>query len=180
MRRSRTVLALVLLPMSLVAAACTPSSPSSVRTVESVDVARYLGTWYEIASVKQFFSVGLVNSRAEYSLRPDGSILVRNSGRYGANGPESVVIGSAYPVDSTNARLNVSFSGTNTRTPPGNYWVVALDEDYRWAVVSDPTGQSLFVLSRDRRPDPGLLPDLLARARAAGVNTANVTPTPQV
>ena len=127
---------------------CAPMPAPVTTTVESVDLVRYLGTWYELGSVKQFFSVGLVNTTAEYSLLPSGNVKVVNTGRYfSAAGPQSQVVGSAVPVDSSNARLNVSFSGSNSATPPGNYWIVDLDPDYQWAIVSDATGKSGFILS---------------------------------
>lgn len=107
-------------------------------------------------------------------------IGVFNSGRYFfKDGPLSTITGTAVPVDATNAKLNVSFTGSNSPQPPGNYWVVALDPNYQWAVVSDPTGVSCFILSRTSTMDPALKADLLARAAAAGVNIANVTDTPQ-
>lgn len=178
---SRLRLLAVALGAVLAAAACAPMGPPRTSTVESVDVERYLGTWYELGSVKQFFSVGLVNTKAEYSLRPDGLIRVENSGNYFfAGGPESRIVGSAAPVDDSNARLNVTFVGTAQPTPPGNYWIVDLDEDYRWAIVSDPSGESGFILSRERQVSPELYQELVDRAAAKGVNTANLTPTPQV
>lgn len=163
-------------------AACAPMAPGQggPTTVESVDVNRYLGTWYELGSVKQFFSVGLVNTKAVYSLRPDGNIRVQNSGNYFFdNGPLSSIVGSAVPVDSSNARLNVSFTGSNSGTGPGNYWIVDLDPDYQWAIVTDPTGTSGFILSRTRSVSPEFYQELVQRAAAKGVNTANLTPTPQ-
>ena len=169
----------LLVPVVLAQAACTMSPPVTT-TVPSVDVSRYLGTWYEVGSVKQFFSAGLVNTTANYSLLPDGSIRVENSGNYfAANGPESRIVGSAVPVDATNARLNVSFSGFNSADPPGNYWVVDLDPDYRWAVVSDPTGASAFLLSRTKTVSPTLYQELLDRAAAKGVQIGGITPTEQ-
>ena len=167
----------------LVAAACAPmpTAPPVTSTVESVDVNRYLGTWYEQGSVKQFFSVGLVNSKAEYSLRADGNIKVVNTGNYFfANGPTARVIGSAFPVDASNARLNVSFSGSNSTQGPGNYWIVDLDDDYRWAIVSDPTGSSGFILTRDRNVSAEFYDELVQRAAAKGVSTSALTVTPQV
>ncbi|MDY6999577.1 MAG: lipocalin family protein, partial [Actinomycetota bacterium] len=116
-----------------------------------VDVDRYLGTWYEVGSVKQFFSIGLVNTTAEYSLNPDDSIRVVNSGNYFFNnGPLSRIVGAALPVNADNNKLNVSFFGPVSANPPGNYWIVDLDPDYEWAIVSDPTGFSGFLLSRTR------------------------------
>lgn len=178
--RRAPLLTLVAL-VAAAAVACAPMAPPRTTTVEQVDVERYLGTWYEVGSVKQFFSVGLVNTTADYSLRDDGLIRVENRGRYFAPfGPESRIVGSAAPVDETNARLNVSFVGTATPTAPGNYWIVDLDEDYRWAIVSDPTGQSGFLLSRERTVSDELYAELVQRARDAGVNTANLTRTPQL
>ncbi len=167
--------------VATVAVACAPMTPPRTSTVDQVDVERYLGTWYEVGSIKQFFSIGLVNTKAEYSLRSDGLIRVENSGRYFAPfGPESRIVGSAAPVDESNARLNVSFAGTATPTPPGNYWIVDLDDDYQWAIVSDPTGQSGFLLTRERSVSDELYAELVQRARDAGVNTGNLTRTPQL
>lgn len=164
----------------VVGAACSSPSSAAVTTVDSIDVARYLGRWYDVASVKQFFSVGLVNITAEYSLRPDGNIQVRNTGFYGGpTGLKSQIVGSAFPVDASNARLNVSFTGSNTSNGPGNYWVVDIDPDYQWAIVSDPTGQSCFFLTRTPDLSDETYADLRARAAARGVNLTNLTRTPQ-
>jgi lipocalin len=173
----------VLCALALTAVACAMPPPLTpvTSTVGSVDVDRYVGTWYEVGSVKQFFSIGLVNTRADYSLRPDGTIRVENSGRYfTADGFESRIVGTAVPVDASNARLNVSFTGSASATPPGNYWIVDLDPDYQWAIVSDPTGLSGFLLTRSRTISEELYAELVQRAGDAGVNVSNLTPTPQL
>ncbi len=175
----RSLRVLLVAPFALVLLACT-AIPPATSTVPSVDVERYLGTWYEVGSVKQFFSIGLVNSKAQYSLNPDGSIRVENSGNYfTADGPESRIVGSAVPVDDSNARLNVSFTGAASADPPGNYWIVDLDPDYEWAIVSDPTGYSGFFLSGTTTVSPALYQELLDRAAAKGVQVGNITPTEQ-
>ncbi|CAA0134485.1 Outer membrane lipoprotein Blc [Mycolicibacterium vanbaalenii] len=144
-----------------------------------VDIDRYLGTWYEVGSVKQFFSIGLVNTTAVYSPNPDGSIKVENSGNYFFNnGPQSTITGVALPVDSTNNKLSVRFFGSASANPPGNYWIVDLDPDYQWAVVSDPTGFSGFLLSRTRTVSDALYQELLDRASVKGVK-GRITPTRQ-
>ncbi|MDX1888223.1 lipocalin family protein [Mycolicibacterium sp. 050158] len=135
-----------------------------------VDLQRYLGTWYEVGSVRQFFSIGLVNTTAVYSLDPDGSIRVENSGNYFFdNGPLSTIVGTALPVDSTNDKLNVTFFGPPSAAPPGNYWIVDLAPDYSWAIVSDPSGLTGFLLSRTRTVSSGLSQELLNRASVKGV-----------
>ncbi|TRW88042.1 lipocalin family protein [Mycolicibacterium sp. 018/SC-01/001] len=144
-----------------------------------VDVNSYLGTWYEVGSVKQFFSIGLVNTKAVYGLDPDDSISVVNSGNYFSdNGPESTITGTALPVDSTNSKLKVTFFGRPNANPPGNYWIVDLDPDYQWAIVTDPTGLSGFLLSRTPVVSDDFYRELLARASVYGVK-ARITPTRQ-
>lgn len=178
--RRTSILVIASLALTLGATACVPPGPTTTTTVESVDIERYAGTWYEIASVKQFFSVGLVNTTANYSLLPNGSVKVVNSGNYFFDGgPESIITGTAVPVDSSNARLNVSFTGTNSANPPGNYWIVDLDPDYQWAIVSNPTGTSGFLLTRTPTVSDELRAELVNRAAAKGVDISNLTVTPQ-
>ncbi|VEG51310.1 Lipocalin family protein [Mycolicibacterium aurum] len=144
-----------------------------------VDLGRYLGTWYEVGSVKQFFSIGLVNTTAVYGLNPDGSIKVENSGNYFVNnGPKATIVGSALPVDADNNKLNVRFFGAASARPPGNYWIVDLDPDYQWAVVTDPTGFSGFLLTRDPIVSADFYQELLDRASVNGVK-GRITPTRQ-
>ena len=138
-----------------------------------VDLNRYLGTWYEVGSIRQFFSLGLVNTTAVYSLNDDKSIRVENSGNYFFdNGPQSRIVGTALPVDATNNALNVAFFGPASATPPGNYSIVDLAPDYSWAVVTDPRRATGFLLSRTPTVSDALYQELLDRASVKGVNTA--------
>jgi lipocalin len=180
-RPVRRMLAIPVAALAVLGLASCTMAPPVTTTVPSVDLNRYLGTWYEVGSVKQFFSVGLVNTSAQYSLNPSGTVRVENSGRYfTADGPESRIIGAAAVVDPSNARLNVTFAGAPSTAPPGNYWIVDLDPDYQWAIVSDPTGNSAFFLTRARTVTPEFYDELIARAAAKGVKTSNITPTPQL
>ncbi|MEU0495232.1 lipocalin family protein [Mycobacterium sp. NPDC006124] len=144
-----------------------------------VDLNRYLGTWYEVGSVKQFFSLGLVNTTAVYTANTDGSIGVENSGNYFFdNGPQSRIFGTALPVSAAEGKLNVTFFGPPSATPPGNYWIVDRAPDYSWAIVSDPTGNTGFLLSRTRTVSYQLYQQLLDRASVKGVK-GWITVTPQ-
>ncbi|MGY4712330.1 lipocalin family protein [Mycolicibacterium sp. CBM1] len=131
----------------------------------------YLGTWYEQGSVRQFFSIGLVNTKAQYSLNPDGTIRVQNSGNYfTANGPAVNIVGEAVPVNDFNTRLNVGFFGsTPSSAEPGNYWILDYATDYSWAIVSDSSGYSGFILTRQQTIDDAEYQALVARARELGV-----------
>lgn len=129
--------------------------PRPVPSSVPVDPAQFAGTYYEQGSVKQFFSLGLVNTKATYSLNPDGTIRVQNSGNYFFNnGLLSSITGSAVPLNATNTALDVSFSPFklpfSLSAPTGNYIIVARAPDYSWVLVSDPTGFSGYVLTRSQ------------------------------
>lgn len=160
------------------AAAKAPSVPVTPSTVP-VDPAQFAGTYYEQASVKQFFSIGLVNTKAVYTARPDGTIGVQNSGNYFFNrGPRSSITGSAVPVNPINTALNVGFGGRPSSNPPGNYLIVDRAPDYSWVIVSDPSGRGGFVLTRSQTIDAQTYQELVAKARALGVK-GRITPTKQ-
>jgi lipocalin len=154
-----------------------PVVPSSVP----VDPAEFAGTYYEQGSVKQFFSFGLVNTKAQYTLNPDGTIRVQNSGNYFFNrGPRSSIVGSAVSVNATNTALNVGFSPFSppSATPPGNYTILANAPDYSWVIVSDPSGRSGYILTRSKTITPSEYQQLLDQARSLGVQ-GRITPTKQ-
>lgn len=164
-------------PPTLVPAPVTPVPV--VPSANPVDPAQFAGTYYEQGSVKQFFSIGLVNTQATYSLNPDGTIKVQNSGNYFFNrGPRSSITGSAVPVNADNTALNVGFGGTPSANPPGNYTILAYAPDYSWVIVSDPSGGSGYILTRDKNISPEQYQELLTQARALGVR-GNITPTIQ-
>ena len=102
-----------------------------------VDLTRYLGTWYEIASFPQRFQRGCTATKATYSLRADGDIDVVNQCRKGSpTGKEDVAKGRARVVDRvSDAKLEVSFF----RPFWGDYWVIDLAPDYSYAVVGHPS-----------------------------------------
>ncbi len=122
------------------------------KPVLLVDLQRYAGTWYEIASYPQWFQRGCNCTRARYSKKDDGTIAVVNScNRESVDGKYSVAEGTAVvqkdPAGS-NSRLKVYFFLPWLRLFGGDYWIIGLDEEHRWAVVGDPSKKYLWILSR--------------------------------
>ena len=161
-------------------AAPSARSKAALPAPPPVDLNQYAGKWYEQGSVRQFFSIGLVNTKAVYTLNSDGTIRVQNSGNYFFNGgPQSSIVGSAVPVNADNTALNVGFFGqAPSATPPGNYTILAHAPDYNWVIVSDPTGNSGYILTRNQTITPQEYQQLLAQARALGIR-GPITPTIQ-
>jgi apolipoprotein D and lipocalin family protein len=146
-----------------------------VQTVAQVDLQRYQGRWYEIASYPMYFQRKCIgDTTADYALRDDGRVGVLNRCRtesdfIQADGKASVVDGSA------NARLRVSFFWPFH----GDYWIIGLDPDYRWAVVGDPDRRYLWVLSRTPSLDQTSLAAALAAAKAQAYDLAPLRYTTQ-
>ena len=119
--------------------------------VSFVEISRYMGRWYEIATTPSFQQRACFNTEADYSFNQDeGWVDVTN--RCSAGGPDGrqqELQGRAELVDmDTQAKFDVIFF--NQRAP---YWVVALDgaegeQPYAWAVVSVPGGRTMWILSR--------------------------------
>lgn len=122
----------------------TKCSPP-LKTVDKVDINKYLGKWYEIASLPQWFQRNCFGSTANYFLREDGDIGVVNSCfEDSVNGPIKRVRGKAWAVDSSNSKLQVQFFWPFR----GDYWIIELGENYDYAVVGNPTREYLWILSR--------------------------------
>ena len=127
----------------------TPTKDEPV-TVDSVNLNKYVGLWYEIAKIPNSFQSKCDhNTTAEYKLRDDGKIDVTNK-CIEKDGSVNVANGIAKVVDSkTNAKLEVSFVrilGINLFW--GDYWIIGLDKNYRYAVVGTPTRKYGWILSR--------------------------------
>jgi apolipoprotein D and lipocalin family protein len=148
-----------------------------LETVPEVDLGRYVGTWYEIASFPQRFQRGCTATSATYSWGDDGTIDVWNRCRIGSpDGPEKSVHGRARVRDaSTNAKLEVSFF----RPFKGQYWIIDLAPDYSYAVVGHPTRDYLWILSRERHMDHETYETLLSRLRERGYEVERLRRTLQ-
>jgi len=166
--------ALGLLLGLLVSGCVRAPAPDTPQPVASLDVQRYLGTWWEAARLPMWAQdsekVTCEDTNATYTLRPDGRLGVLNkclNAREGDAPREAV--GEAYAVPgSNNTRLRVSFFWPFY----GDYWVLGLDPDYRWAVVGDPARKYLWVLSRTPHMAPADLRRALGIARDAGYDLA--------
>jgi apolipoprotein D and lipocalin family protein len=148
-----------------------------LQTVERVELPRYLGTWYEIASFPQRFQQGCTATTATYTLRDDGDIDVLNRCRKGSlDGPEDSARGLARTTDpAASAKLKVTFF----RPFWGDYWVIDLGRDYEYAVVGHPSRDYLWILSRSPAMPDDVYAGILSRLEAQGYETERLVKTPQ-
>jgi apolipoprotein D and lipocalin family protein len=150
--------------------------PKEAVTVPSVNLERYAGTWYEIASFPTWFQKGCFCTTAEYAVRDD-HIDVKNSCRKGsAEGERDVATGKAWSVPGTgNSQLKVQFFWPFK----ADYWIIALDENYQWVLVGHPEREYLWILSRDPRMEESLYRSLVEKAREKGYDVTRLKRTDQ-
>ncbi len=148
----------------------TPAPLPPVSTIATLDVPRYMGTWYEIAKFPNRFQAKCVaNTRARYLAQTDGSVQVLNS-CVTADGSTIDALGRAIQVGATTSpKLQVRFAPAWLSWLPqvwGDYWVIDLDADYQLAAVSDSKREYLWVLSRTPQLNDKAYGALIERLKA--------------
>ena len=135
----------------------------TLQTVPSVDLNKYSGKWYEIASYPQRFQKGCHCTTAEYSLSNKGYVIVINRcNRDSVNGKKSFIKGKAFiQKNSGNAKLKVQFFWPFK----GKYWIIDLADDYSYAVVSHPNRKYLWILSRTPKMNDATYQQIISRLK---------------
>lgn len=156
------------------AAFIVASQNRPLETVKHVDLEKYLGKWYEIARFPQRFESGCTHVIADYALRDDGKITVKNSCI--KNGKPDVTMAIASPHDKkTNAKLDVQFFWPFN----GKYWIIALAPDYSYAMVGHPNRKYLWILNRKPVMDNMTYNHLVLMAASNGFDVRKLEKTAQ-
>ncbi|SHI19010.1 apolipoprotein D and lipocalin family protein [Ferrimonas marina] len=142
--------------------------PEGVEPVESFELDRYLGTWYEIARLDHSFERGMERVTAEYQMRPDGGVRVLNRGFDTEQGDWQEAEGRAYFVGSDEVgHLKVSFFGPFF----GSYVVFDLEPEYQYAFVAGNSTDYLWLLARTPQVSASVRQRFIEQAAARGFDT---------
>lgn len=145
--------------------------PKGAKAVRPFNQQRYLGTWYEVARMDFKFEKNLSDVSATYSLNTDGSIRVDNKGYNYVQRKWKESIGKAKPVkDAGTGRLKVSFFGPFY----AGYNVIAVDSDYRYALVAGNNLNYLWLLSREKSIPATIQTAYLKQAQALGYDVSKL------
>ena len=158
-------------------------TPAPLATIPSLDVPRYMGTWFEIAKYpNRFQKMCVADTRAEYQLQPAGTVQVTNRCRV-ANGEMNATAGEARQIGpATSPKLEVRFAPAWLSLLPfvwGNYWVIDLDEAYQLVAVGEPKREFLWILSRTPTVNAAAYDALVTRLQRQGFELSRLERTPQ-
>lgn len=145
---------------------------SNLKTVDFVDLKKYVGLWYEIAKIpNRFQSQCVKETTAKYTLKDNGEIEVVNS-CIDSEGKLNKTEGIARVVDKkSNAKLEVSFfSILGWRPFWGDYWIIGLDENYQWAIVGTPSRKFGWILARQPKLEKETLDKIFSILKQQGYN----------
>lgn len=154
------------------------SNGKEPQPVASVDLKRYTGRWYEIASFPQRFQRGCHCTTADYTLSDKGYIIVENRcNKDSVNGKLSYIKGKAFVEENSgNAKLKVQFFWPFR----GKYWIFDLADNYSYAVVGHPNHEYLWILSRTRSMDEKVYNQILERIAEKGFDVSRLVKTVQL
>ncbi|MEO7495306.1 MAG: lipocalin family protein [Massilia sp.] len=174
----------------LLAALCLPTlsamaaEPAPVTPIASLDVPRYMGTWYEIAKYPNRFQKQCAGfTVANYSVQPDRSVKVVNRCKTASGATEEAIGTALQQGGPSSPMLKVRFAPAWLSILPfvwGDYWVIDLDDKYQLAAVSDRKREYLWVLSRAPTVERKAYADLLVRLGAQGFDVNKLVSTKQV
>ncbi|WP_035669939.1 lipocalin family protein [Flavobacterium sp. 83] len=156
----------------------TTLNAQKLQTVPNVDLNKYVGKWYEIASYPQIFQKGCHCTTAEYTLSEKGYMIVENRcNRDSVNGKQSYIKGKAFvEKNSGNAKLKVQFFWPFK----AKYWIIDLADDYSYAVVSHPNKKYLWILSRKSKMDDTVYQEIISRLKLNGFDLSKLQKTKQL
>jgi len=162
---------ILLFLFSLIVFASCQNMPEGARVVKDLQKEKYLGSWYEIARLDHRFERNLTDVSAQYSLKDDGTIKVINSG-YDTEDKEWVKAeGKAkFRGAESEGKLKVSFFGPFY----SGYNILALDDDYQYALVAGNDLGYLWLLSRSPSIPEAIKSDYLDMAEQIGYDTSEL------
>jgi len=147
----------------------------TLSTASYVDIGRYVGRWYAIKSLPQFFTRNCLGQTADYDILSEKSISVVNTCLKGKG--TTKITGKAVVVNSkTNAELEVTFNNFFTRLfrVKGDYTIIKLDENYEYVMVGSKDRMSLWIMSRRPEMPADVINEYVDFARKEGFPVRNL------
>lgn len=153
----------LLVLVTLMSSTCNNNTCLPVTVDNDANKAQFLGLWYEIASIPQFFNIGCQCTTAEY-IDNGSDIIVKNSCRLGGpilGIPNDIQGTATVPDPNVFAKIKVRFPVSPVAA---DYWILEFGPNGSYMLVGDPDKNSLFILSRTPTLNQGTYNNLVRKA----------------
>lgn len=168
--------ALAAVPLVLTLAACQSVPPTPMRTVERLDLERFMGDWYVIANIPTFLEEGAHNAVESYELLPDRRVATTFRFRDGAfDGPEKVYHPTGFVRDASNSVWGMQFIWPIR----AEYLVIFLDGDYQRTIIGRTRRDYVWLMARKPVLDPAEYAEMVQAAADAGYDVSRLQQVPQ-
>lgn len=148
-----------------------------MKTVDRVDLDRFMGTWYVIANIPTFLEKGAHNAVEKYHLNDDGTIATNFTYRKGAfDGKRKEYNPKGFVLDTeTNARWGMRF----VWPIKADYRIVYLDKEYSQTVIGRQDRDFVWIMARTPTISDASYDELVAFVASLGYDTSKLVRVPQ-
>lgn len=168
-------ISIAIVAVSAPLARCAENSP--MQPVTHVDLQRYMGDWYVIASIPSFFERHAYNAVESYALLPDGRI--QTTFRY-RDGAFDAPLKTMHPIGIVQPGTGQGVWGMQFVWPiRAEYVVTYLDSDYRTVIVGRSKRDYVWIMARTPSLSAGDYEQLVQRVAALGYDTSKLRRVPQ-
>jgi apolipoprotein D and lipocalin family protein len=145
--------------------------PAPITVERKIDLNRYQGRWYEIATIPSKFEKGCINVTSEYSLQKDGTFNIVNECRTIETGNLKKSFGKAILKDpGTNSKFKIKFRGPFKR----DYQILSVGNEYEYALAGDQSRKRLWILSRKPILSKNVVDQLIDKAKNEGFDVGKI------
>ena len=162
---------------ALVLAGCSSVPRPAVPLAENVDIERFMGDWYVIASIPTYIERDAWNAVESYRLDDDGSIATTFTFRKGGfDGPEKRYTPRGFVVDrDSNAVWGMQF----VWPIKADYRIAYLSDDYGQTVIAREARDYVWIMARSPAISEADYARLTAFIASMGYDTAQLRKVPQ-
>ena len=158
-------------------AGCSSTGMAPIRTADHVDLERFMGDWYVIASIPTFLERDAWNAVESYRLLDDGRIATTFS--FNAGGPRGERK-TYHPTGFVRDRASNAVWGMRFIWPvKADFRIVYVDADYRHTIIGRNKRDYVWIMARAPQIPPAELERLVTIVAAQGYDTAKLRPVPQ-
>ena len=146
------------------------------KTVDYVDIDKFMGDWYVIAGRVTFLEKGAFNPLEQYTVkRKNGDIKIDikfSFNKNSLNGPKKTIPQKGIVH---NQKSNAHWKVSPFWPLKFDFLVIDLDkENYSWTVIGVPSQKYLWIMFREPHPKQDIISNIINKIDAKGYNIESI------